>query len=308
MQTEPMLTKPMQTEIQAIWPAVLDLGEGPLWHAGSGQFYFVDIHGRAIHAWSPTSGQRQSWSTPERIGWLIARSDGEGFIAGLQSGFARLWLEPVLRIEPLSSPHPGQPDVRLNDAKADKFGRIWAGSMHNLDYSRSDGQLVRLDPSGQFFVLERGIHIANGPAIAADRAWLLHTDSFMATIWRYHIGADGKLSDKQVWRKFAPTKEGTPDGMTMDADGNVWVAFWGGHCIRQFDPCAQLLRQIDLPAPQITSMAFGGKELDLLLVTSARNGMTPAQLARHPQAGSVFALRPGVRGCLPCEYGSPGFD
>lgn len=293
----------MQTDIETIWPAELDLGEGPLWHAASGQFYFVDIHGCAIHAWSPTTQERRSWRTPERIGWLIGRRDGDGFMAGLQSGFAQLWLEPALRMQALGSPHGGQPEVRLNDAKADKFGRIWAGSMNNQDCSRADGQLVRLDPSGQISVVERELHICNGPAIAADGTWLLHTDSFLATIWRYRITEDGVLSEKQVWRKFNPPEEGTPDGMTMDRDGNVWVAFWGGSCIRQFDPSGQMLRKIELPAPQITSMAFGGEQLDLLLVTSARNGMTPSQLADNPESGSAFVLRPGVRGCLPLSYG-----
>jgi len=269
-----------------------------MWHAPSQQFYCVDIHGCAIHAWSPTSDAHRSWTLPERIGWLIARNDGDGFMAGLQSGFARVWLEAELRIEPFGSAHPGQPDVRLNDAKADLWGRIWAGAMNDRDPSRTDGYLARLDPSGKFSVAETGIHIANGPVIAPDGSWMLHSDSFLNTTYRYHITVEGQLLDKSVWRVFTED-EGTPDGMTMDREGNIWIAFWGGSCVRQFDPQGMQLRQIVLPASQITSMAFGGDQLDLLMVTSASVSLSAEQLVQSPQAGCTFVLRPGVTGLQP---------
>jgi sugar lactone lactonase YvrE len=288
--------------IQTIWPAELDLGEGPLWHAPSGRFFFVDIHGCALHAWNPTTDQRRSWKMPERICWLIARSDGDGFMAGLHSGFARLWLEPELHIEMLGSPHAGQDDVRLNDAKADCHGRIWAGSMNNRDSLRADGQLTRMDTDGTFTVLEQGIRIANGPCISEDGRRMLHTDSGLDRVYSYRLSPGGELMDKQPWKRFGG-QQGSPDGMTMDADGNVWIAFWGGACIRQFTPDGELMQRIDLPALQITSMAFGGEDLQSLVVTSARNGMTAVQLAQYPGSGAVFLLRPGVAGVLPRTFG-----
>ena len=229
------------------WPARMDLGEGSMWHAASERFFCVDIHGCTIYAWSPTTQAVQSWILPERVGWIIPRTDGDGFMVGLQSGFARVWLEPELRLERWSCPHPDAPDVRLNDAKADCHGRIWAGSMNNRNPSQADGQLVRLDGSGTFEVLERNIHIANGPAIAADGTWMLHNDSFLNTTYRYNISKTGQLSDKTLWRSYTEA-EGTPDGMTIDANGNVWIAFWGGTCVRQFDPNGTQLQQMDLPA------------------------------------------------------------
>jgi sugar lactone lactonase YvrE len=295
---------PGTLSIEAVWPAELDLGEGALWDAAEQRFLFVDIHGCAIHAWWPGSGRRQSWATPERIGWLVPCADGDGFVAGFQSGFARVWLEAQLRSQAMGSPHAGMPDVRLNDAKADCHGRIWAGSMNNRDPSRPDGQLTRLDPSGKFIVLERGLHIANGPAIAASGQWMLHTDTFLGSVYRYGLTPEGELRDKTLWRKFEAA-EGWPDGMTMDSEGCVWVAFWGGACIRRFSAEGELLRQIDLPALQITNLAFGGAQGDLLLVTSARNGMNPEQLAQYPQSGSAFILRAGCSGPPPCSWGTP---
>jgi D-xylonolactonase len=103
---------------------------------------------------------------------VIPRHDGDGHVAGLQSGFVRLWLEPTPRLDAIGSPHPDEPAVRLNDAKADPWGRVWAGSMNNDDHARPDGRLARLDPDGGIEVVERGLRICNGPAIDADGSLL----------------------------------------------------------------------------------------------------------------------------------------
>jgi xylono-1,5-lactonase len=287
---------------RAIGPGGLNLGEGPMWDAASQRFFYVDIHGCTLHAWSPEHDRSEQWTLPERICWLVPRRDGDGFIAGLQSGFVRLWTEPSLRWEPMGSPHAGEPQVRLNDAKADARGRIWAGSMNNDDASLRQGRLTRLDADGQWSVMERDIYIANGPAIAADGSWMLHTDSFRNTVYRYDIAPDGGLSGKREWLRFGED-QGTPDGMNFDRDGNVWIAFWGGSCIRQFTPDAQCLRTVALPAPNITCVAFGGKNLDLMLVTSARAELDAATLARYPEAGNTWVLELGVQGVLPCTFG-----
>ena len=294
----------MKDEFEVLPIPPLTLGEGPLWDAAGERFLVVDIHGRAVHAWSPRSGDVRRWDVPERIGWLIPRRDGDGFVAGLQSGFVRLWLDPELRIEVIGSPHPGEPAVRLNDAKADARGRIWAGSMNNEDHARTDGRLARLDTDDSIHVIERGLHICNGPAITPDGAWLFHTDSFTACTYRYRLGADGGLRDKQLWQRFdARHGHGSPDGMCFDAEGCLWIAFWGGGCLRRYSVEGELLRQIDLPARQITSMAFGGDDFETLIVTSASVGLDAAARAAQPLAGATFLLRPGVAGLPPLGYG-----
>lgn len=289
--------------ITPVWTPTLQLGEGATWHADSGRFFFVDIMGHAVHAWSPSTDQRYSWPMPERVGWIIPCADGNGFVAGFQSGFVRLALEPTLQIQPLGTPHPGQPLVRMNDAKADAGGRIWAGSMNMARPDQPHGQLACLHPDGRIEVVERGIHIANGPAISLDGTVMLHTDSFLNTIYRYHLDAQGQLAGKTVWKTFGDT-EGTPDGMCFDAEGHVWVAFWGGACVRRFSLDGSLLQQIDLPTSQITNVAFGGPDMDLLLVTSARVDLSAEQLAQQPLAGSAFVLRTGARGVRPCAWGA----
>nr|WP_315234957.1 SMP-30/gluconolactonase/LRE family protein [uncultured Albidiferax sp.] len=295
---------PLPTPITPIWPANLQLGEGTLWHAASARFFFVDILGQAVHAWTPSTDTRQTWLLPEKVGWLVPCADGQGFVAGFQSGFVRLTLEPELKIERLGSPHPDQPGLRLNDAKADAAGRIWAGSMHHENPQQPLGQLACLHPDGRIEIAERDIHIANGPAISADGTVMLHTDSLLRSIYRYTLGANGQLQGKSLWKRFA-VEEGEPDGMTFDAEGHLWVAFWGGGCLRRFNLAGDELQRINLPASQITNVTFGGENLDLMLVTSARAGLSAAQLAEQPLAGSAFVLRTGVRGLVPAVWGRP---
>ena len=291
-----------ETSFEVLPIPLLELGEGPLWDEAKQRFLVVDIHGRAVHAWAPSSGTTQRWDVPERIGWLIPRRDGDGFIAGLQSGFARLWLEPALRIEPMGTPHPGQPALRLNDAKADRWGRIWAGSMNNDEHARPDGQLARLDAEGGIEVVERGLHICNGPAIAPDGEWLFHTDSYKARIHRYRLDAQGGLSEKCLWKQF-DRNQGSPDGMCFDAEGCLWIAFWGAGCVRRFSTDGELLRQIDLPPRQTSSVAFGGPDYSMMLVTSAREGLNAVALQAQPLAGATFVLNPGVRGLPALGFG-----
>jgi len=129
------------------WPLGAELGEGPLWMPEQDRVYFVNLKGRALHALNVTSGEQFSWPMPDYLCWLVARRDGDGFIAGLRDGVVRLWLEPALRIEYVHTlfQEPEQENLRLNDAKVDARGRLWFGTIHNLDYSRSDGMLYRLD-------------------------------------------------------------------------------------------------------------------------------------------------------------------
>ncbi len=290
----------MSTSVQVAWALQAQLGEGPVWHAPSGRFFFVDIHGCALHAWHPESGARQSWPTPERLCWVIPRADGDGWLAGRQSGFHRLWIDGErLQWEYLPSPHPLQSDVRLNDAKADPWGRVWAGSMNNADPSRPDGALYCVEADGTVHCVERGLHIANGPAIAPDGSFMLHTDSFHNTVYRYDLGEHGSLRNKTVWRVFSP-QEGTPDGMTFDAEGNVWIAFWGGACVRQLRASdASTLQYVPVPATQVTSLAFGGADLRTLCITSACVGLVGNAMDQNFYQGALFTSGNAAQGVLP---------
>lgn len=263
------------------------LGEGLLWSARDDAVYWVDILGRRLSRLSLGSGAIEEWSIPEMIGWVIERRSAPGFIAGLKSGFAVITLDP-LRIKPIVSPEPDLPGNRMNDAVADAEGRIWAGTM-SMDGSAADGALYRLDPDHIVTRVDRGYRIANGPAISADGAWLYHTDTVPGLVYRFALKGGGTLGPRETFITFEKGW-GSPDGMTVDRDGGLWIAHWGGSCISRFTAEGERERVIDLPASQITNCTFAGPALDRMFVSSAADGVD------EPQGGALFEVDCGHRG------------
>lgn len=263
------------------------LGEGPLWSARENAVYWVDILGQRLHRLSLTDDAITSWDMPEPIGWVIGQRSGPGFIAGFASGFAELMLDP-LTIRPIGDPEPELPGNRMNDAKADPAGRIWAGTMA-ANCKGMAGSLYRLDPDHRWTRVDGPYGIANGPAISADGKTLYHTDTALGLIYRFDVLDDGTLAPSSVHIEFDKAW-GTPDGMTLDAEGALWVAHWGGSRVSRFTPDGELERSIALPASQVTSCTFAGENLDRMFVTSAADGVD------EPHAGKLFEVDPECRG------------
>lgn len=277
------------------------LGEGPLWHPEQNALYWVDILAQRVNRLSLADARVDSWAMPEMVGWVIARRDAPGFLAGLRSGIKAVTFEP-LTLAPFADlpdePPGSRINNRMNDAKADARGRVWAGTMP-VGCDRPDGSLLLLDTDGALTRVDGGYHIANGPAISPDGAWLFHTNTYLREIYRFPLHDDGTLGPRTLWLRF-DEQWGTPDGMTFDAEGGLWIAHWGGARISRFDAAARIERSRALPASQITSMAFGGERLDRLFVTSASDGVD------EPHGGDLFEVDPGVRGLAPHEFGSKG--
>lgn len=272
------------------------LGEGPLWSPRDNALYWVDILGCGLNRLDLAGGDVTRWTLAEPIGWVIERAPGEGFIAGLQSGFAELRLDPFT-VTPFHDPEPDRPANRMNDAKADDAGRIWAGTMP-FDCEGASGSLYRLDPDRRVTRVDTGYTIANGPALMPGSEHLFHTDSKLGHVYRYRIADDGSLHDRSIFLDFAES-DGTPDGMTFDAEGGLWIALWGAGRIERYAPDASLDRSIALPAAQLTSCAFAGADLDRLFVTSAAEDDTAS-----PHAGALFEVDAGVRGFAPRQFAS----
>lgn len=281
------------------------LGEGISWHAGSAAwphagFFFVDIHGCALHFVSEDWARHQVWTTAERLGWLIASDDGCSFLAGFQSGVAKVALGEHLTV--LSWPcrlYAEQPAMRLNDAKADASGRLWIGSLNNDDESLDAGALFRLASDGVAQEVDAGYKVANGPAISADQQLLLHTDSARRRIYAFDLEAStGTLSGKRVWKQFAD-EDGYPDGMNFDAAGTLWVAHWGAGLISRFSLDGSLLARVKLPVSNVTNVAFGGTGMRTLVATTAWAGLTTQERAEQPLAGAVFEITGHATSGLP---------
>lgn len=274
------------------------LGESPLWHPAENALYWVDILSQRINRLTLSDGRIDGWTMPELIGWVIARRDAPGFLAGLRSGVKAITLDPPTVAPFVDLPHDEPAGNRMNDAKADAHGRIWAGTMP-IGCDRPTGSLYRLDTDGALSRMDSGYPIANGPAITPDGAWLFHTNTVAREIYRFALHDDGTLGPRTLWLRFEEAW-GTPDGMTFDADGGLWIAHWGGGRVTRFDPDARAERVRTLPASQVTSMAFAGDRLDRLFVTSAGGGVDEAN------GGDLFEVDPGVRGLAPHAFGHEG--
>lgn len=266
------------------------LGEGPVWVARESALYWVDIKGRKIFRLS--GEERMQWDTPLRIGSIAPRAAG-GFIAGTEDGIAKVDLdrnhfEVTARIE------QHLPDNRFNDGKVDRAGRFWAGTMDDRE-ERAIGSLYRVDPDWTWTALDEDYRVTNGPAFSPDGRVMYHNDSARQVTYRFDLDADGTAHNRRVFLEFAEG-DGYPDGMTVDAEGCLWIAFWDGWCVRRYSPGGELLQTIEVPVARPTSCAFGGAELDQLYITSASIGLDQSALSLQPSAGGLFMVMPGVRG------------
>ncbi len=272
------------------------LGEGPLWVPARGELFWLDIEGHAMHRLHLARGDVATLQFDEPIGWILPCAREAGFIAGFKSGFAFLDVDTGARTH-IGAPEPHRPDNRLNDAKVDAHGRIWAGTKD--DSGRTDsGTLYRLDHDLGWQAMDGGYGVTNGPTFSPDGRVLYHTDSNARTIFAFDLGEDGSLENKRAWVRFEEAW-GYPDGMCTDAEGCVWVAHWDGGRISRFSPAGEWMRSINLPASNITSCAFAGETLDRMFVTSS--------LIDHedePLAGALFEVDPGVRGLASPVFGA----
>ena len=263
------------------------LGEGLLWSARDRALYWVDILAQRLFRLNPGNNQVDSWDVPEMIGWVIERRDVLGFIAGFTSGFAELTLDP-LTITPIASPEADMPGNRMNDAVADAQGRIWAGTMP-VGCDAPTGSLYRLETDRSVTKFDSGYTVTNGPVISPDGAWLYHTDSPLGSVYRFPLDASGEPGARAPFIRFE-AGWGHPDGMTVDRDGGIWIAHWGGSCVSRFTPDGERERSIQLPASQITNCVFAGEDLDRMFVTSAADGVD------EPHGGALFEIEPGCVG------------
>lgn len=281
--------------VQAIARDCADMvGEGPIWSAARNAILWVDIYGMKLHQMALDSGAITSWQVPERIGWVIERKGRRDFIAGLKSGFAFLSLEPF-RIEPIGSPEPDRPHNRLNDAKTDSMGRIWAGSMDDRQ-EQASGALYRLDPDLRWSRHDDGYQVANGPTFSPDGGTMYHADTSRRIVYAFPLDAGGQLGPRRNFLTFEE-EWGYPDGMTTDSEGGIWIAHWGGARISRFTPDGNLDRSIAIPAPNVTSIVFAGPRLDRMFVTSAAHGCQG-----EPCAGALFEVSCGAVGCAALPF------
>lgn len=269
------------------------LGEGPLWCGRAGRLLWLDISTRELHAHEPATGHGQTWTAPVPCSALALDRNG-GLLAATRDGFARIDLEKR-SFSLLRHPDPSRPELCLNDGRCDRRGRFWAGA-YNSQSIGPTGALFRLDPDLSCHQMSAGYTMPNGIGWSPGDGTLYFTDSRAGAIYAFDFDIEsGSIANQRIFARI-PTDAGRADGLTVDCDGFVWSAHWEGGCVTCYRPDGSIDRQLRLPAPLLTSCTFGGPDLDVLFVTSARWDMDDHAIARHPLSGSVFAVRTGAVG------------
>jgi len=274
------------------------LGEGVMWDDLQQLLWWTDIQERRLYRYDPNRGELKHYLLPQRLGSFGFVENSERLIAAFESGFA-LYDPPSGALEWVARPEHAGPNMRFNDGRVDRQGRFWAGSM-------TEGEA---EPRGRLYCLTRSqarahlsdIAIANSICFSADGRYLYFADTPQRAIRRYELDpCEGTLSNGHI---FARTPEGSfPDGSNLDAQGHLWNAHWGGGRIVRYDPQGRVSGEIEVPVSQPTCITFGGPRLDLLFVTSARAGLTPAALAAQPHAGDVLVYSVSVCGLSDARY------
>jgi len=267
------------------------LGEGPVWVARERALYWVDIKGRKIFRLSDR-GELRDWPTPLRVGSLVPRQSG-GFIGGTDEGIAAISLDSG-QFDILLNPEEQIPGNRFNDGKVDRRGRFWAGTMDDAE-REANGTLYCFDPDLSWSAVDQGYKVANGPAFSPAGDLMYVNDSGRRTTYTFDIGPDGTASNRRVFLEFGEN-EGFPDGMTVDREGCLWIAFWDGWSVRRYSREGKWLETVEMPVQRPTSCAFGGPDLDRLYITSASIDLDEKALRMQPNAGGLFMLEPGVQG------------
>ena len=275
------------------------LGEGPVWVPRESALYWVDIKGGRIFRRVSATGEVTSWQPPFRVCSLAPRESG-GFVAGSENGFA--FIDPeARRYELHANPEPERETNRFNDGKVDREGRFWAGTMDDEEVLAS-GALYLLDRDRNWCRMDDGYRVTNGPAFSPGGRLMYHNDSALRITYEFDLDEGGTPTNKRVFAEYGE-EQGYPDGMTVDSEGCLWIAFWDGWCVRRYAPNGELLLTVELPVQRPTSCAFGGDRLDQLFITSATVGLDEEALAKQPFAGGLFSVVPGVNGPPEAAFG-----
>jgi len=271
------------------------LGEGPLWDNRTGHLYWVDILEGTLHFYDAgNSGSHNALSIKPFISSIVPRHNG-GFALTLQDGFYA-FDSSTHQISLLAEAEAHLTDNRFNDGKCDPAGRYLAGTM-SLSNQPSRGALYQLDSNHTVKHLLSEVSISNGLAWTSDgeTMYYIDTPTRQITAFDYDL-ATGDVQNRRTVVQI-PEDQGYPDGMSIDSEGMIWVAHWGGWQVSRWDPnTGKKLGSIPIPASQVTSCTFGGPNLDQLYITTARAGLSDEDLTKQPLAGGVFQVSAGVNG------------
>jgi sugar lactone lactonase YvrE len=288
-------------KLETVIPETCLLGEGPVWDFRKKTICWVDILNGQIHEFNPLDHSHKVLSVNQMIGTVAICKNGH-FIAAMKNGFGFVDRNSGI-LTMISNPEPDLPGNRFNDGKCGPDGRFWAGTMSHTDEPEK----------GSFYLLNKDltvtkkmdhVSISNGLCWSSDHSLFYYIDTPTLAVAAYDFDiANANLSNKRMVVNF-PNNEGSPDGMTIDREGMLWIAHWDGWQISRWNPASgEKLLSIPLPVARVTSCCFGGEDFQDLYITSAKTGLSAGQLFQQPLAGSLFVIRDiGFRGAALFEF------
>jgi sugar lactone lactonase YvrE len=269
-----------------------DLGEGAIWHPKEEKLYWVDINQGLLHLYDPSTGKNETVELGQKAGTVVPTDKGNAIVALHDGIYSYSFKDKKLT---LLQPNPEKTTTgnRFNDGKCDPAGRFWVGTIG----SDNSAALYRMDAGNSIHTMKRDVNTSNGIVWSLDKKTMYYIDTPTGKVVAYDY--DNRTGDISNPRDAVavPNGMGAPDGSTIDSEGMIWIAHWGGFCVARWNPkTGELLCKVELPAKHVTSCAFGGKNLDTLYITTAREGLNENDLKEYPLSGGLFVVKPGVKG------------
>jgi sugar lactone lactonase YvrE len=284
----------MSKSPELVLDAKATLGEGSIWDTNRQVLYWIDIIEKQVHVYDPAADKNRTIQLDQMVGTVVPRQSG-GLMVAVHHGFASLDLETE-QMQIVADPERDRPENRFNDGKCDPAGRFWAGTL-SLKGKRGTCNLWRLDADLSVHRMLEGVSVSNGIVWTQDLQTMYYVDTPTHRVDRFDYDHEtGEIANRSA-AVHIPDGMGSPDGMTIDSEGMLWVCLWQGGKVSRWDPMeGTLLQTVELPASNVTSCAFGGENLDQLYITTARVGIDEAGLQEQPLAGGLFRAEVGVRG------------
>ncbi len=277
-----------------------DLGEGALWNYKTQELYWIDIEKKLLHIYNPKTKENKAINMPSRIGTVVPVNSEEVLSAledgiyktNLKNGTSELFIDMKEALK----------GCRLNDGKCDPNGRFWVGSMH-WEQKKGHAKLFSVNKKGELATKIDSVTISNGIVWTSDKSIMYYIDTPTSQIKAFDYNNEtGEISNGRVAVELEQSL-GFPDGMAIDEEDMLWVGMWNGNAVIRCNPkTGKVIQKIPVPAHNVTSCAFGGDNLDILYITSAKIDMTEDELRNYPHSGSLFKVIPGVKGVKNAFY------
>ena len=279
---------------EVLWNSKCILGEGVTWVKEHNSLYYVDIKRKKIFKLNYKNKNKKIYKIEKEIGFL-AHVSKNTFVLGLQGEIRIVDLKKKnkkisIKIEKKFK------NNRINDGKTDHQGRLWFGTMDNLERNIHNGSLYCLDGNLNLNQVDKNYMITNGPAFINKRCFY-HTDSKKKIVYKIYLNKNLKVISKKIFIKFRKN-EGSPDGMTLDNYQNLWICHYNGSCISVYNKKGNKLHSVNMPTKNITNCTFGGYRNSELFVTTAIKGMSKKELKLFPLSGNLFKIKTNVFGMI----------